>query len=86
MFKYWFGIKTTFLVTSEKKTHLKARFRQNQLKVLSFLGKWLFKACWSSEWVPKNYYNILYVQIFISDQNNFAGVTSVRKKLSKGLI
>ena len=65
-FKSKFGIKTSLLVWLQiQKSPLKARFRHNWLKGLSFCAKWIFKACWSCEWVPKAYYNTIYVQILI---------------------
>ena len=87
MFKYKFWIKTTLLESlRNQKSLLKARFRNNLLKGLSFYAKWLFKACWSSKWVPKNYCKTIYVQIIIKDENNFARVTSNPEKPFKGLI
>ena len=42
--------------------------------------KRVLKEYWSSKWVPKTYYIILYVKIHIWDKNNFAGVTSEPNK------
>ena len=63
----------------EKKTHLKARYRQNYLQVLSFWARWDFKCFQSTKWVRTNYINVLYVQQLIWDHDNFARVTSQPK-------
>ena len=39
-----------------------------------------FNAFWRSKWVPKTYYNTIYVQIPTYDQKNFARLTSEPKK------
>ena len=81
MFKYKFWFKTTLLESLQnQKIPLKARFMHKLLKRLSFCAKWLFNACWSAKWVPKTYYNTIYVQILIQDESNFARLTSKPKK------
>ena len=69
-----------------QKSPLKALFRQNYLKWLCFTAKRGFKEYWSSKWVPKTYYIILYVKIHIWDKNNFARVTLETKKPFKGSV
>ena len=87
LFKFKFENKTTLLESlPSQKSPLKARFRHNLLKGLSFCAKWLFKACWSSKSVPKTYYNTIYVQILIWVENNLARVTSKPKKPFKASI
>ena len=80
LFKTHLGKQISLLESVRRqKTHLKARFRKNQLQGLSFCARWVFKCCWSSNWVPTNYINVLYVQILICDHKNFARVTSEPK-------
>ena len=92
MFKYQ---KNFAWVTSEPKKPFKGLISAKQLIITCFSAKQVFNEYWSSKWVPKTYYIILYVQIHILDKNNFSKVTSEQKKnplkarfrhnLSKGL-
>ena len=62
IFKYNLGLKTNMLESlRSQKSLLKARFRHNLLKRLSFCARWVFKACWMCKWVRKTYYDVLYI-------------------------
>ena len=73
-------------VTSEPKKLFNGSISVKLVIMTLFYRKMGFNTSWRSKWVPKTYYNTLYIQILIYDQNNVARHTSEPKKPLKGPI
>ena len=86
MFKYRFGITTTFLESlRSQNTHFRARFRQTSYKGLVFArGKFLSVVGAQNE--SLRLIIIYYIKLHIWDLNNFARFTSEPKIPSNGSI
>ena len=80
------GSKNFAGATSVPKKPFKGPIYAEVVKGLSFFAKSVFKVFLSSKCVPKTYYNTIYVEILIYEQNNFARVTSEPIKPLKGSI
>ena len=86
MFKYWFGITTTWLESlRSQSTQFRARFRQTSYKDLVFARGEVFSVVGAQN-ESLRLIIICYIKSHIWDINNFARFTSEPKNKSKGSI
>ena len=84
MFRYTFRITRTFLESLRiQKKPFNGWISAKLVIMTLFFRKMGFNTSWSSKWVPKTYYNTLYIQIHIYDQNNVAKHFGAKEALER---